>query len=107
MSPDIAASVRARLLNQAKASGEEFQLTLTRFAAERLLFRLPELATRWRSYLAAGAVLTPPPAQFATIGEGIIAFLGPVRRSIIAGEAFDHAWAPRGPWSADEERTSG
>jgi len=35
MNPDVAASVRARLLNQAKQSGEEFERTLVRFAAER------------------------------------------------------------------------
>ena len=35
-----AASVRARLLNRAKADKVEFQLLLTRFALERLLYRL-------------------------------------------------------------------
>jgi hypothetical protein len=34
------ASVRARLLNRAKADKVEFQLLLTRFALERLLYRL-------------------------------------------------------------------
>jgi hypothetical protein len=62
-------------------------------------YHLPELATRWRNYLAAGAVLAPPPEQFATIGEGIIAFLGPVRSSMIAGETFRRAWQPGGPWN--------
>ena len=38
--PDIAASVRQRLLNMAKAQGEDFQLILTRFVLERLLYRL-------------------------------------------------------------------
>ena len=37
---NIGASVRARLLNLAKASGQSFDLVLTRFALERLLFRL-------------------------------------------------------------------
>lgn len=32
MSPDITASVRARLLNQAKQSGEEFERTLVRWS---------------------------------------------------------------------------
>ena len=35
-------SVRARLLNLAKASGQSFDLVLTRFALERLLFRLSQ-----------------------------------------------------------------
>ncbi|MGV3719957.1 MAG: nucleotidyl transferase AbiEii/AbiGii toxin family protein [Actinomycetota bacterium] len=37
---DISASVRARLLSLAKDRGEQFELTLTRFALERLLYRL-------------------------------------------------------------------
>lgn len=37
---NIAASVRARLLNVAKAQGADFDLTLTQFGLERLLYRL-------------------------------------------------------------------
>jgi predicted nucleotidyltransferase component of viral defense system len=37
---NIGASVRARLLGLAKTSGQSFELVLTRFALERLLFRL-------------------------------------------------------------------
>lgn len=37
---NLAASVRARLLNRAKADKVEFQLMLTRFATERLLYRM-------------------------------------------------------------------
>jgi len=36
---NIGASVRARLLQLGKASGQSFDLVLTRFALERLLFR--------------------------------------------------------------------
>jgi len=39
---NIGASVRARLLNLAKASGQSFDLVLTRFALERLLYRLSQ-----------------------------------------------------------------
>jgi len=38
--PDLAASIRARLLNFAKANGEDFQYVLTRYGNERLLHRL-------------------------------------------------------------------
>lgn len=38
--PDRGASIRARLLNQAKSRGQEFNLILTRYALERLLYRL-------------------------------------------------------------------
>ena len=37
---NLAHSVRARLLNRARARGEDFQLVLTRYALERLLYRL-------------------------------------------------------------------
>lgn len=37
---NVGASVRARLLNLAKANGQSFDLVLTRFALERLLYRL-------------------------------------------------------------------
>jgi len=56
------------------------------------------LDARWRSYLAAGSVLVPPPAQFAQIGERIIRFLGPVQRSIGEGTPFDRVWCAGGPW---------
>ncbi len=57
MSPDVAASVRARLLNQARASGEEFERTLARFAAERLLFRLGASGVRDRCILKGASLL--------------------------------------------------
>jgi len=68
-------------------------------------FQIPEIETRWRHYLAAGAVLTPPPAQFEVIGERIIHFLGPVRSSIVEGASFDRSWAPGGPWKRGREET--
>jgi hypothetical protein len=63
-----------------------------------LFYEMPELQTRWRRYLAAGAVLIPPPGQFEVIGERIIRFLGPVWDSIVAGIAFNSIWEPGGPW---------
>jgi len=36
----MAASVRARLLNKAKAEKQNFNLALSRYALERLLYRL-------------------------------------------------------------------
>ncbi|MDP2958177.1 MAG: nucleotidyl transferase AbiEii/AbiGii toxin family protein [Longimicrobiales bacterium] len=40
MSPDVPASVKARLLNEAKRQGEGFELFLVRYACERFLYRL-------------------------------------------------------------------
>ena len=39
---DLAASIHRRLLNGARERGEDFQLTLLRYGAERLLFRLSQ-----------------------------------------------------------------
>lgn len=62
-------------------------------------YQTPEIAMRWRHYLAAGAVLVPPPSQFEMIGERIVRFLGPVRDAIVAGESLGGVWPPAGPWS--------
>lgn len=57
MSLDVAASVRARLLNEARRRGEEFERTLARFAAERLLFRLGASTARDRCFLTGASLL--------------------------------------------------
>lgn len=56
MTPDRAASIRARLLNQAKARGEDYNLVLTRYAIERFLYRLSLSSARDRLWLK-GALL--------------------------------------------------
>lgn len=43
MSSPVAQSVRDRLLNRMRETGEEYQVLLTRFALERLLYRLTQL----------------------------------------------------------------
>jgi hypothetical protein len=61
-------------------------------------YQIPEIATRWRSYRTAGAVLILPPAQFEDIGERVVQFLRLVRDSIVGGEEFGSNWPPGGPW---------
>lgn len=53
---NLGASVRARLLNRAKAEKAEFGLTLTRFALERLLYRL-SVSPHRDQFLLKGALL--------------------------------------------------
>ena len=53
---NIDASVRARLLSLSKASGQSFDLVLTRFALERLLFRLGQSVHADR-FVLKGAML--------------------------------------------------
>lgn len=56
MSKDLAASVRARLLNLAKAQSVDFNQVLVRFALERMLYRLGQSAHADR-FLLKGALL--------------------------------------------------
>lgn len=67
---DKSASIRARLLMHSKQSGEEYQRTLTRFAIERLLFRLSQSDMRDR-YVLKGAMLfvTWPEYVFRPTGD--------------------------------------
>ena len=53
---DLAASVRARLLNRAKAEQTDFNAVLLRYALERLLYRLSQSAHAER-FLLKGAML--------------------------------------------------
>jgi predicted nucleotidyltransferase component of viral defense system len=56
MTKDLAASVRARLLNIAKAQGVDFNQMLVRYALERILYRLSQSAHADR-FLLKGALL--------------------------------------------------
>jgi predicted nucleotidyltransferase component of viral defense system len=56
VSGNLAASIHARLLNRAKARGDEFNLVLTRYAVERFLYRLSTLPAG-RNFCLKGALL--------------------------------------------------
>lgn len=53
---NLGASVRAKLLNQARASGQPFDLILVRFALERLLYRL-SISGHAERFVLKGAML--------------------------------------------------
>ena len=55
---DVGASVRARLLRLARERGEDFQLVLTRYANERLLYRLASSEHGARFVLKGAALFT-------------------------------------------------
>jgi hypothetical protein len=65
-----AASVRARLLDHAKEHGDQFQRVLTRYAIERLLYRLSQTDAAQR-YVLKGAMLfvTWPEHIFRPTGD--------------------------------------
>lgn len=53
---NIGASVRARLLNRARDSGSDYGLILTKYALERILYRLS--VSQWRdAFVLKGALL--------------------------------------------------
>ncbi len=54
--PNVAASVMARLLKRAKSRGEDYQLLVTAYAFERLLYRLGQSPVRDR-FVLKGAML--------------------------------------------------
>lgn len=58
MTPNVAASARARLLNQALRQREEFERTLVRYADERLVYRIGACAARDRCVLKGASLLT-------------------------------------------------
>jgi hypothetical protein len=58
MSPDVPASIKARLLAKAKQRGEEFELFLVRYAIERFLYRLGASPLRERCVVKGAALLT-------------------------------------------------
>ena len=53
---NMGASVRARLLNLARERGQVFDLLLTRYALERLLYRL-SISTHRNQFVLKGAML--------------------------------------------------
>jgi predicted nucleotidyltransferase component of viral defense system len=53
---NLAASVRNRLLDRARKQGEDFQLLLTHFVIERLLYRL-SCSTYREEFVLKGAML--------------------------------------------------
>ena len=53
---DVSASVKARLLNLARESGEEFNLLLIRYGIERLLYRLSQ-SEYGDAFVLKGAIL--------------------------------------------------
>jgi hypothetical protein len=67
---DPVASIRQRLLNHAKAHNDNYQRILTRYAIERLLFRLSQTEARDR-YILKGAMLfvTWPAHAFRPTGD--------------------------------------
>lgn len=95
---NLGASVRARLLNRAKAEQTEFGLMLTRFALERLLYRL-SISRHREQFLLKGALLfdlwfdephrPTRDADFLAFGSPDLSAMAAIFREICALEVKD------------------
>ena len=54
----------------------------------------------WGKYRTSTDPLVPPPEAFHLIGERIVAFIGPIRESVLTDVPFDMVWPPGGPWQS-------
>ena len=105
MTQDMAASVRARLLNLAKAEGSDFNQVLVRYTLERLLYRLSQSAHADRFVLKGALLFTlwydmahrpTRDADLLGFGASDLASIGQMFRGIAAvavedGIVFDPA----------------
>jgi len=96
--PLLRAAVEACFQRRGTPWAEEIPTPLTPGFYQR-----SELAARWAGYLAREAVLVPPPNRFEEIGEVVVAFIGPVRESLVTGGVFYREWPAGGPWQAMDE----
>lgn len=95
---NIGASVRARLLNKARAEKLDFNLLLTRYALERMLYRL-SISTQRSQFLLKGALLfdlwfdvphrPTHDADFLSFGSAETPHLGALFREICQIDAND------------------
>ena len=90
MSKDLAASVRARLLNIAKAEGTDFNQILVRYALERILYRLSQSAHADR-FLLKGALCR---VAFLLVASKLVLNLRPARTEPCKGNSTGLAAAP-------------
>jgi len=106
---NMPASVKQRLLNLSRNTGEDFQLDLTRYAVERLLAGLSRSEnreafarddgkqTQWMAFLNGSGLEAALSLEdvVAQIGQ----FLSVPLRHAARGERFGRAWAPGRGWN--------
>lgn len=100
---NIGASVRGRLQNHARSSGQDFNLVLTRYAIERLLFRI-SISRHAGQFLLKGALLfdlwfdlphrPTRDADFLGFGSAELPHIDAVFREICAVDAADGVTFP-------------
>jgi hypothetical protein len=94
--PNIAASIRHRLLNNSKQTDRPFQELLQYFAMERFLYRFS------RSHHAGHLHPDRFDSSLRQVTTQLAGFLGPVANALETGERFDHTWSPPGLWRSTQ-----
>ncbi len=110
---NVAASVRARLLNRARETKQDFNLVLTRYAIERLLYRI-SISNHADQFLLKGALLfdlwfdiphrPTRDADFLGFGSAELPHIEGVFREICAIETHDGVTFQADTMHADEIR---
>ena len=117
---NVAASVRQRLLDLSRERGEDFQLILTWYTAERFLYRLAlskhskqfilkgamllnvwmdrDKVTQWKAFLTRSGLENTAVDLPQTIEE-LRLFLIPPLQAAASGGDFHLEWTRGGPWS--------
>lgn len=100
------ASVRARLLNEAKRRGESYDQMLQYFAIERFLYRLSK--SEWgERFVVKGAIMLrawgmplgrPTRDIDPEVCESITRFIMPPIAAVAGGEMISATWEPGEGW---------
>ena len=74
--------------------------TLAPLALTPAFYTDARLSRRWSDYRTSTNPLIPPPNTFHVVGDRVVAFLGPIRESVLTEVPFDMDWPPGGLWRA-------
>ena len=80
--------------------------TLAPLALTPAFYADARLSHRWSDYRTSTNPLIPPPNTFHVVGDRVVAFLGPIRESVLDDLSFDMDWPPGGPWRAGDARSA-
>jgi hypothetical protein len=68
-------------------------------ALDPSFYRVPQRVALWNGFLIRAQAQVEAPKTFEQAGKVVIAFLAPVRESLIARKPFASRWLRGGPWS--------
>ncbi|MDE0025408.1 MAG: nucleotidyl transferase AbiEii/AbiGii toxin family protein [Spirochaetaceae bacterium] len=91
-------SVLSRAIQACFARRKTDWTTLAPLALTPTFYANAGLIRRWTDYRTSTNLVIPPPDAFHVVGERIVAFVGPIRESVLDRVPFDMDWPPGGPW---------